>query len=121
MTKKLTAEEKIRKIVDYCKEAKGRARDCEYSVFFIIELENTEGQTETGVCSRGSQYTGYYASVNAVNRALKEAVKEAQWKSKCFNNLFTARVWIKTYFGSRLVDEEIANDYEITFKGGVEV
>lgn len=121
MTKKLTAKEKIKKIVEYCEKAKDRARDCEYSVFFIIELENTEGQTETEVCSGGSQYTGYYTSVGALPRLLKDAVKEAQWKSQHFSNLFTVKVWIKTFLGGRLVDEEAINDYEITFKGGVEI
>lgn len=119
MTKKLTA--KIKKIVEYCEKAKDRARDCEYSVFFIIELENTEGQTEIGVCLEGSQYTGYYSSVGALPRVLKDAVKEAQLKSEKFSNMFIARVWIKTFFGGRLIDEEVLSDYEITFKGGVEV
>lgn len=121
MAKKLTAKEKIKKIVEYCGKAKDKAEYCEYSVFFIIELENTEGQTETGVCLGGSQYTGYYSSVGALPRVLKDAVKEAQWKSKHFSNLFIARVWIKTFFGGRLIDEEVLSDYEITFKGGVEL
>lgn len=138
MTKKLTVEEKIAKILEYCKEAKDKAKYCKNTVVFTIELESTE-RTETEVCSwgskykktevypRGSKYTNDFTTVDMLRYALKEAVIEAQQESEYFNNWFTVRVWIKTFlsykfiFGYKLIDEEALNDYEITFKGGVEV
>lgn len=121
MAKKLTAEEKIAKTLEYCEKAIDKAIHCQHTVRFIIELENTEGQIETEVCSGGSQYTGYYTSVGALPRVLKDAVKEAQLRSTFFDDLFTVRVWIKTFHSGGWVDAEPVNDYEINFERGVEV
>lgn len=132
MTKKLTAEEKIRKILEYCKYAIEIANNRGHNVFFTIELESTE-RTDTEVCSRGSKYkktevylrgskyTNIFTTVDMLRYALKEAVIEAQQESEHFNNRFTIRVWIKTFLGDTLIDEEAIDDYEITFKEGVEL
>ena len=101
-------------------------------MFFTIELESTE-RTEIEVCSRGSKYkktevylreskyTNIITTVEMLHYALKEAGIEAQQESEHFNNWFTVRVWIKTFLGDKLIDEEVVNDYEITFKRGVEI
>lgn len=132
MTKKLTAEEKIAMTIEYCKYSKEIANNFGHTVFFTIELENTE-RTETEVClprskykktevyPRGSKYTDVFTTVDMLWYTLKEAVIEAQQESEHFNNWFTVRVWIKTFLGHKLIDEEVVNDYEITFKGGVEI
>lgn len=132
MTKKLTAENKIAKIIEYCKYLKEIANNCGHNLFFTIELESTE-RTEIEVCSRGSKYkktevylrgskyTNIITTVEMLHYALKEAGIEAQQESEHFNNWFTVRVWIKTFLGDKLIDEEVVNDYEITFKRGVEI
>lgn len=132
MTKKLTLEDKVREIVDYCKYAIEIANNRGHNVFFTIELESTE-RTETEVCSRGSKYkktevylrgskyTNIFTTVDMLRYALKEAVIEAQQESEHFNNWFTVRVWIKTFLGDKLIDEEVVNDYEIYFERGVEI
>ena len=117
----VTGEEKIAKTIEYYKREKEIAKYCSFTLFSTIELKNTGGQTETEVCLRGSRYTNYYASVDMLRYALKEAVIEAQQESEHFNNWFTVRVWIKTYLGDKLIDEEALNDYEITFRRGVEI
>lgn len=121
MAKKLTAKEKIAKTINYCDYSKQKAKDSGYTVLFTIELEYTDGETETEVCIAGSKYSNYFATVELLHYVLKEAVRVAQEESKYFNNLFTARVWIKTFFGGRSIDEEVVNDYEITFARGVEL
>lgn len=121
MTKKLTAEEKIAKTLEYCEKAIDKAIHCQHTVRFRIELENTEWKTETGVYQAGSKYSRDFINVGMLYYALKITIEEAQLRSKFFDNLFMVRVWIKTFFGGRLIDEEVLSDYEITFRGGVEV
>lgn len=131
MTKKLTAEEKIAKTIEYCKYSKQIAKNCGYTVFFTIELESTE-RTETEVClqgskytktevyPRGSKYTNIFTTVDMLRYALIEAAIEARQESEYSNNWFRVRVWIKTFLGHKLIDEEVVNDYEIIFRRGVE-
>lgn len=121
MTKKLTAEEKIARAIKYCKKMKDKAKHCKDTVGFKIECEITGGETETEVSLRGSKYTHCFAKTGMLLYALKAIVKDVQWESRYFNNLFAVRVWIKTFHRGGLVDEEAINDYEITFKGGVEI
>lgn len=121
MTKKLTAEEKIRKILKYCKKVKDKAKYCKDTVGFKIECEITGGETETEVSLRGSKYTHCFAKIGMLLYALKAILKDVQRESRYFNNLFAVRVWIKTFHSSGLVDEEAINKYEITFRGGVEL
>ena len=132
MTKKLTAEEKIAKTIECCKYLKEIANNCGHTVFFTIELESTE-RTETEVClqgskyikaevyPRGSKYTNIFTTGDMLRYELIEAAIEARQKSVYCNNLFTVRLWIKTFLGHKLIDEEVVNDYEITFRDGVEV
>lgn len=121
MTKKLTAEEKIAKTLEYCEKAIDKAIHCQHTVRFRIELENTEWKTETGANPRVSKYSRDFINVGALYYALKITIEEAQLRSEFFDNLFMVRVWIKTFRSGRLIDEEVLNDYEITFRGGVEI
>ena len=121
MTNKLGLEEKIHKTLEYCKEAKDKAKYCKNTVVFKIECEITGGETETEVSLRGSKCTHYFTNIEMLLYVLKAILKEAQWESRYFNNLFAVRVWIKTFLSGIAIDEEAINDYEITFKGGVEI
>ncbi len=121
MTKKLTAEEKIAKTIKCCEKAIDKAIYGQHTVRFRVELEITGGQTETEVSLRGSKYSRDFINVGALYYALKITIEEAQLRSKFFDNLFMVRVWIKTSLDGVLIDEEVLNDYEITFKGGVEI
>ena len=121
MTKKLTAEEKIAKTLEYCKYSRDIAFDNGCNVCFQIEIENTNGRTATKVRWAGFRYTYCFETTAFLRYALNDSVKDARRESKYFNNLVSVRVLIKTYKQHILVDEEPVNDYEINFERGVEI
>lgn len=118
MAKKLTAEEKIAKTIEYCKYSKEKALDNWCVVRFQVEIENTDGETETEQQAAGSEYTESTADISFLHILICDSVLKAYHNSRAFNNLSSVRVWIKKYKYGFLVDKEAINDYEITFKGG---
>ena len=127
MTKKLTAEEKIKKTIEYCKYLKEIAKEDNQTLVFIIETECCEAETGTEVVKHTSEYSDRFITndrfitTQLLYFELKEAVKEAQQNSKDFNNLVSVKVWIKTYKYATQLDEVVLNDYELNFERGVEI
>lgn len=121
MTKKLTVEDKIAKAIEYCKYSKEKALDNWCVVCFQVEIENARAETETEVVPCFSKYSNYVVTTEKLHSILPNALLMAHQDSKDSGYLSTVRVWIKTYKYGFLVDKEVLNDYEITFKGGVEI
>lgn len=124
MTKKLTAEEKIAKTLEYCEYSKQLAVNEGHMVRFQVEIENTDdGAEEAEQQLAGNHHTAYISdSREFLHWAICRAAMSAKQNSRNFNNSSSVRVWIMTYDKSgAVVDEEVLNDYEINFERGVEV
>lgn len=122
MTKSLTLEDKINKILEYCKYTKQLATDAGHNVRYLVEIENTveigtEQQRTVGI------QTGYTADTRTfLHSAINQAVIDARWHSQNYNCLSSVKVCIRTYNSEcELIDEDPIDEYEINFENGIEV
>ena len=79
MTKLLTPEEKIDKILEYCDYVKDLARSSNCAVHFIVEIENTLGETETEQETPESEYTECTVDTSFLHILINNAVKKAYY------------------------------------------
>lgn len=121
MAKKLTLEEKIHKILEYCDYVKDLARNNSCTVFFQVKIENAVEEVETERETAGSEYTVSAMNTSFLHNLINNAVKKAYQNSIDFSCLYTVKVWITTFKHGNLVDEEPVEDYEINFENGIEV
>lgn len=125
MTKSLTLEEKIDKILEYCKYTKQLATDEGHKAHYIFEIENTYGETETEEQHAVRIYRrriGYIADNRTFFRYIWQTVLDAQQHSFIYNCLSSVKVYIETLDKDGvIVDEEPIDDYEINFERGDEI
>ena len=115
MAKKLTLEDKIAKIVDYCALEKECAFDDE-KVAFKVELETTAN--ETGVTNA---YTNEIEDITSLIQSLESVARRAQDETKYVEEVWTVRAWVIVYKKDIPIDKFAVDDYEINFENGIEV
>lgn len=125
MTKLLTLEEKINKILEYCEYTSQLATDSGHKVRYIVEIENTGGEIETEeqhAVRIYRRHIGYIADNRTLFRYILQTVLVAQQHSFICNCLSSVKVYIETHDKDGvIVDEEPIDDYEINFERGVEI
>lgn len=124
MTKLLTLEEKIDKILKYCEYTNQLATDTGHKVHYIIEVENTY-ETETEERHAGRIYRrhiGYIADNRTFFHYIWQTVLDAQQHSFIYNCLSSVKVYIETHDkDGAIVDVEPVDAYEINFERGDEI
>lgn len=125
MTKLLTLEEKIDKILEYCEYTKQLATDTGHKVRYIVEIENTGGviKTEKQHAVRiYRRHIDYIADNRTFFCYIWRTVLVAQQHSFIYNCLSSVKVYIETHDKDGvIIDEEPIDDYEINFEKGVEI
>ena len=125
MTKLLTLEDKINKILEYCEYTKQLATDAGHKVHYIVEIENTYGETETEEQHAERIYRrhiGYIADSRTLFHYIWQTVLDAQQHSFIYNCLSSVKVYIETHDKDGvIVDDEPVDDYEIDFERGDEI
>lgn len=122
MTKKLTAEEKIRKIVDYCCAIKDSNTVVGNKTFFKIYYDAEPNKYNfTKLTSRTAGITVGITDIDIFMSMLRFLVNYMRAISKEEYTLTSVCCVIETEKNDEVIDVEELNDYEITFKGGVEI
>lgn len=119
----MTIREKINKIFEYCEYTKQLAVNSGNEVRYLVEIENTYGETETDQQCAESKHIGYGGdSITFLYRTICQSIMKAQqysWNPHC---LTSVKVWIETYNSKcELIDEDPIDEYEISFENGTEV
>ena len=125
MLNKLTVEDKINKILEYCEYTNQLATDAGHWVDYLVEIENTYAETETEDQHAVRIYRrriGYTINNSTLLYYICQAVLDAQQHSQNYNCLSSVNVCIRTYNSEcELIDEEPIDEYEINFENGIEV
>ena len=123
MLNKLTAEDKINKILEYCEYSKRIATNTGHKVRYIVEIENTDGEIEAEQQCAESKQIGHTAGTRTYLHCLIcQAVLDAQQYSQIHNCLSSVKVYIETHDKDGvIVDDEPVDDYEIDFERGDEI
>ena len=123
MTKLLSLEEKINKILEYCEYTKQLATDAGHKVRYLVEFENTGEEIETEqqcVESKQIDYTGDNRMF--LHCVICQAVLDAQQYSEIHNCLSSVKVCIVTHGKDGVIfDREPIDDYEINFERGIAI
>ena len=123
MLNKLSLEEKIHKILEYCDYTKQLATDAGHKVRYLVKIENTGGEIETEQQCAENKQIGYVANNRTfLHCAICQAVLDAQQYSRNHNCLSSVKVCIETHDKDGVtIDEEPVDDYEIHFEGGYQI
>lgn len=122
MTKKLTTEEKIKKIVDYCCAIKDSNTVVENKTFFKIYYDAEPNKYNfTKLTFRTTGITVGITDIDIFKSMLRFLVNYMRAISEEEYTLTSVCCVIETEKNDEVIDVEELNDYEITFKGGVEI
>ena len=113
MLNKLTVEDKINKILEYCEYTKQLAINAGHNVRYLVEIENAVRLIET---------EQQCVDNTTLHSAIYQAVIDARLHSLNYNCLSSVKVYIKTYNSEcKLINVDPIDEYEIYFENGIEV
>lgn len=119
----MTIREKINKILEYYEYTKQSTANAGDEVRYLVEIENTYGETETDQQRTESEHIGYGGdSITFLYRTICQSIMKAQQYSRNCHCLSSVKVWVETYNSKcELIEEDPIDEYEINFENGIEV